>query len=164
MAISSYDSLYAISDIHLGGEKGFQIFNQGERLAKTINNIASTADKPTAFVLNGDIVDFLAEAPAMHLDPLGAIDKLERIMADPSFSMVWQALSNLLDNEYCHLILVLGNHDVELGLPQVQQWLKTKLARNDAARGRLQFCFDGTGFSCTVGNKRVLCVHEIRMI
>ena len=159
MAISSYDSLYAISDIHLGGEKGFQIFNQGERLAKTINNIASTADKPTAFVLNGDIVDFLAEAPAMHLDPLGAIDKLERIMADPSFSMVWQALSNLLDNEYCHLILVLGNHDVELGLPQVQQWLKTKLARNDAARGRLQFCFDGTGFSCTVGNKRVLCVH-----
>ena len=30
MTLPSFDRLYSISDIHLGGDSGFQIFNQGK--------------------------------------------------------------------------------------------------------------------------------------
>jgi UDP-2,3-diacylglucosamine pyrophosphatase LpxH len=159
MALPIFDHLYAVSDLHFGGDDGFQIFNQGKCLAKTIMGIAADSKKSTGLVLNGDIVDFLAEHPAKHLDPLGAIDKLERITNDPAFNTAWQALQTFITHNHCQLILVLGNHDVELALPEVQQWLIENLAQDDAAKGRIRFCFDGTGFACQVGDKRVLCMH-----
>jgi UDP-2,3-diacylglucosamine pyrophosphatase LpxH len=56
--------------------------------------------------------------------------------------------------------MVLGNHDVELALPHVTQWLLEDLSdKNPAARGRLTLCFDGAGFACSVGGKRVFCIH-----
>ncbi len=80
-------------------------------------------------VLNGDIVDFLAESPAAYLDPNGSIDKLERIFyKDKSFSGVWTALQEFVAQPNRQLILVLGNHDVELALPHVTEWILEKLS------------------------------------
>ncbi len=163
-----FDELHVVSDLHLGGEPGFQIFNQGDVLAATIRRLsAAESDRRIGLVLNGDIVDFLAERPAAYLDPQGAIDKLRRIFAvdttnpkDLAFSNVWKALKEFVGRRNRLLVLVLGNHDVELALPHVQHWLSKKLSGNkDSARGRILYCTDGAGFRCRVGDKNVLCVH-----
>lgn len=92
--VPQFDRLYVVSDLHLGGIPGHQIFNQGSRLAAFIRHIASSSKRVTGLVLNGDIVDFLADQNPQYLDPKGAVDKLETIYDDPAFREVWVALSN----------------------------------------------------------------------
>jgi UDP-2,3-diacylglucosamine pyrophosphatase LpxH len=161
MTVQSFDELHVISDLHFGGKSGFQIFCQGDTLAAFIRKLAQPSDRQVGLVLNGDIVDFLAEASTTYLDPQGAINKLERIFyEDNAFSGVWSALQNFVAQPNRQLIMVLGNHDIELALPHVAQWLLEKLSnKNPAARGRVTTCFDGTGFACSVGGKRVFCIH-----
>ncbi len=158
-----YAALYVVSDLHMGGETGFQMFGQGELLAETIGSLPlkkHEVDGSVALVLNGDIVDFLAEPRARYLDPAGAIGKLTRICRDPAFSPVWDALAQFVRQDGRELILVLGNHDVELALPDVREWLAQRLSGGDpSARGRIRFHLDGAGFACEVGGRRVLCVH-----
>ena len=51
----TYDEVYVISDIHLGGQGDFQIFKDSQRLAWFINHIAHLpAERKIALVLNGD--------------------------------------------------------------------------------------------------------------
>lgn len=161
MFIPEFDALYSISDLHMGGKPGFQIFNQGPLLAEFIHSLASPPPKSSiVLVINGDLVDFLAEQPARYLDPDGAIDKLERITKDPAFAPVFDALADYVKVPGCHLAWVLGNHDVELALPPVEAWLVDRLTAGDAAaRGRIYSALSGAGFTCRVGGKRVLCLH-----
>jgi len=157
----SFSELHCISDLHLGGPPGRQIFDQGSRLAKLIDYLRARETPRLGLVINGDVVDFLAEEPAAYLDPAQAIDKLERIVArDPAFVEVWRALRGFVSTPSRHLILVLGNHDVELALPHVRSWLTEWLSQSDdAARGRILWAVDGAGFACRVGDRRVLCLH-----
>jgi UDP-2,3-diacylglucosamine pyrophosphatase LpxH len=156
-----FDELYVVSDLHLGAAPGHQIFGQGVRLAAAIRRVAqATTGTSRAFVVNGDFVDFLAEEPSEYFDAAGAVRKLARIIADASFSPVFLALRQLLKSPSCHLVMVLGNHDVELALPHVQHWLGNWLSEGvDDRLGRLHFATDGAGYRCQVGNKRVLCIH-----
>ena len=162
MFVQTFNELHVVSDLHFGGKPGFQIFSQGDTLANFIKKMTTEpSDRKIGVVFNGDIVDFLAEAPAAYLDPEGAIAKLERIFyKDPAFTGVWQALQEFVAQPNRQLILVLGNHDVELALPHVTEWILEKLSQgNSAARGRVSTCFDGTGFPCKVGDKTVFCIH-----
>ncbi len=169
MTKMKFDELHVVSDLHFGGTPGFQIFNQGAALAATIRNIASqdtgNTGRKVGFVMNGDIVDFLAEKPPAYLDPEGAIAKLERIFGldnsgEEAFKDVWCALQEFVAVPDCYLVMVLGNHDVELALPPVTEWLRQSLSCGDAAaRGRVLVHFDGAGFACRVGDRKVLCVH-----
>jgi UDP-2,3-diacylglucosamine pyrophosphatase LpxH len=157
--MEEFARLYVVSDLHLGGAPGFQIFDQGALLAATIRSLAAK-DGPTALVLNGDIVDFLATPEARYFDPAGAPSRLDAIAADPAFREVFDALGEFLAAPRCTLVLGLGNHDVELALPHVQARLLDRITGGDAAkRGRVQVAMDGTGWSCTVGGRRALCVH-----
>jgi hypothetical protein len=60
--IPQFDELYSISDLHLGGEPGFQIFGSGKELAWLIRHLGAERPERTrvALVINGDFVDFLA--------------------------------------------------------------------------------------------------------
>jgi UDP-2,3-diacylglucosamine pyrophosphatase LpxH len=160
MDVPTFDALYVVSDTHMGGEGEFQIFRRGPLLAEFIRHLGENGPGQTALVLNGDVVDFLAEKPFRCLHPEGAIDKLNRIVGDRSFDMVWQELGRFVRTEGRHLIVVVGNHDVELALPNVRHHLAQTLCGTDvAARGRLTLAMDGAGWSCEVGGKRVLCLH-----
>lgn len=186
-----YDELYVVSDLHIGGDEGFQIFQSGARLAGFIASltgpeaeraiIEATPDAPwdspdggagvdyasppdenakVGLVLNGDVVDFLAESPAMYLDVTGAIRKLMDMVERAPFKPVFDALRMFLRAPSRELTIVLGNHDIELALPHVQEWLLDTLAGTDAAaRGRIRFATDGAGFRCDVGGSSVLCLH-----
>lgn len=162
MSVQTFHELHVVSDLHFGGRPGFQIFRQGDTLANFIKNMAAQpSDRKIGVVFNGDIVDFLAEEPASYLDPQGAIAKLERIFyEDPAFTGVWSALQEYVAQPNRQLILILGNHDVELALPHVTEWILENLSEGDAAaRGSITTCFDGAGFSCMVGNKSVFTIH-----
>jgi hypothetical protein len=155
------DQLHVVSDLHLGGVPGHQIFNQGAALARLVDYLAQAAPATrVGLVLNGDIVDFLAAENARHFDPEGAPAKLRAVIGDPAFAPVFAALGRFARAPGRLLVLVLGNHDVELTLPEVQAVLLAALAGDDAAaRGRVRVAMDGTGYTCQVGRERVYCVH-----
>ena len=157
--MQAFDELFVVSDLHLGGSPGFQIFRQGARLAATIRALAKSKTPRLALVLAGDVVDFLAAADPAYLepDPERTIKKLEAIRRDPAFADVFVALSEFVHTPSRSLVITLGNHDVELALPHGREWLYTVLAGTDpAARGRIELALDGWGFACTVGGRKVL--------
>lgn len=160
--ISQFDEVYVISDLHMGGETtARQIFDQGPLLGAWIASLTTkkNADKNIALVINGDMVDFLAEEGATHFDPAGAVRKLERIVGDASFKPVWDALQEFVSKPRRQLIVTMGNHDLELSLPWVRDSLLKILSDDDAARGRITLQLDGRGYRCRVGGSTVYCVH-----
>jgi len=159
-SISQFDEVYVISDLHLGGAAGFQIFGSAQELVALIDYVRDRPSAQVALVINGDSVDFLAEPGARYFDPNGANDKLDRIAGDGSFKPIFDALTQFLARVNRRLILTLGNHDIELALPWVRSHLVEILARDDdAAKGRITLSFDGAGYACSVGGSSILCVH-----
>ncbi len=155
------DELQVVSDLHLGGKPGFQIFASTAELVWLIDSVAqSPTPGLAALVVNGDFIDFLAEEPALGFDADGVLAKIDRVLADPSFAPVFAAFARLLATERRLLVVNLGNHDIELALPWAREHLARALAGDDAAaRARLLLVTDGTGFRCQVGNASVLCLH-----
>lgn len=156
-----FDAVYIVSDLHMGGQTGGQIFNAGELLASTIDHLAESSPRSNVgLIINGDSVDFIAEPNPVYFDSTGAASRLRRIMDDPAFAPVWQALARFVGRKRRTLIFNLGNHDFELALPAVRRLLLESLANgDDAALGRIQLNFDGTGVKCSVGGASVLCLH-----
>jgi predicted phosphodiesterase len=156
-----FDELHSVSDLHLGGETGRQIFAGTDELAALIDSLTGApAERRIAFVVNGDFTDFLAEPDAQAFDPDGATRKLARIQSDPSFKPVFAALRRFVAKPRRLLAIVVGNHDIELVLPDVREALVESLAGgDDAARGRIALCLDGVGFLADVGGRSVLCIH-----
>lgn len=171
-----FDALWVVSDLHLGGrrdtQQNFQIFDRGELFRQTIQKViehpirGAVTNGRWCLVVNGDLVDFLAEPSPKCFDPEGAKQKLNSILGlnpqdpRPEFKPVWDALRAVARTPNATLVIVLGNHDVELALPWVRPHLLNALTDGDgAAERRVHFVFDGTGFHCIVGRERVLCVH-----
>ncbi|MFZ6801264.1 metallophosphoesterase [Undibacterium sp. Di24W] len=157
-----FDQLYIVSDLHFGGEPGFQIFGSQAEMIWLIQHLTQLdSDQQIGLVINGDFIDFLAEAPSRHFDPDGAIKKLERVaLQDPTFGPIFKELKIFLSTPNRKLIINLGNHDLELTLPWVRERLIEILTdNNEQARARLNMIFDGSGVFANVGNKSVLCVH-----
>ena len=123
-SVPRYEEVYVVSDLHLGGSPGAQIFSLGTRLAATIDRLRDApAEVRRALVINGDFIDFLAEGPAEYFSGSEAIAKLTRIIGDAAFAPVFEALKSFVGTAGRSLVIVLGNHDVELALPEIQQWL-----------------------------------------
>lgn len=156
-----YDEVHVISDIHMGGKPGFQILRETKRLAGYIGWV--TAQAPTgkvALVLNGDVFDTLAEDIKGYVAMEDAVSVVERIMKDPSFEAVWNALAGFVDKSGRTLVFVIGNHDIEMAFPMVQSLILWRLAGDDLSkRARVVFSTTGAGYTCTVGNAKVFCTH-----
>ena len=134
--------VYVISDLHLGGEysktskgRGFRINTHVSELTEFVEALARRSTDRVELIINGDMVDFLAEkiaekeaqddSPADWVpftsNGEAACAKLQAIAdRDPQF---FKALGTLLDKNH-RLTILTGNHDVELALPPVRQRLK----------------------------------------
>jgi len=156
-----FDEIYVISDTHMGGGAGAQIFDAGKLLAQTIDLLAETSPRSrVALVINGDSVDFIAEPNPVYFDPTGAASRLERIMTDIAFKPVFDSLAKFISKKRRSLIFNLGNHDLELAIPDVREQLLSILTGGDETlRGRVHLVFDGEGVHCLVGSAQVLCLH-----
>jgi UDP-2,3-diacylglucosamine pyrophosphatase LpxH len=159
---AKYDEVHVISDLHMGGDKpDFQILRETKRLAGFIRWVSEQAPNGNvALVLNGDVIDTLAEEVGGYIATANAVSTLQRIMNDASFEPVFSALADFVKKPKRTLVVVIGNHDIELALPVVQHTIIARIAGDDAAaRGRIEFATVGAGYSCIVGNARVFCIH-----
>lgn len=142
--------LFVISDLHLGGapagngKPSFQMCSpEGRtRLAEFIEYAGKQqqSDQDVHLVINGDIVDFLAEEEfsAFTASDSKAKAKLERIMTNTQ--EVWKSLESFLRSG-ARLTMLLGNHDVELSLPGPRRLLLERLGP-----GRVEFIYDNQAF------------------
>ncbi|MBU1233885.1 MAG: hypothetical protein KKD01_00195 [Proteobacteria bacterium] len=161
MPFPHYDEVHIISDLHMGGEAGFQILRETEKLAGYISWVAEQRpDGKVALVLNGDVIDTLAEKNDGYIVVDHAEAVIQRIMKDPSFAPIWDALAKFVKIKGRTLVIALGNHDLEMSFPVVQRAVVKRLADTDpTARGRIEFSTMGAGYSCLVGESRVFCTH-----
>jgi UDP-2,3-diacylglucosamine pyrophosphatase LpxH len=144
--MSHRESLFVISDLHLGGDTGFQMCTARgrRRLAAFIRAIPVqlTPGQQAHLVLAGDIVDFLAEKPfaAFTSDDELATHKLARLMDHGDTADVWAALREFVSAGHA-LTLLLGNHDLELSLPGPRRLLHQTIGH----RG-VEFLYDNQAF------------------
>jgi UDP-2,3-diacylglucosamine pyrophosphatase LpxH len=150
--------VFIISDLHIGGaagntvyERGFKLCTHSDILADFINQITAI-ETPVELVINGDMVDFLAEEPfeAFTENQAAACAKLQRIInREPAF---FDALRRLLNNGHSLTVLT-GNHDIELTLPDVRRFFE----RSIGAQGK-KFRFITDGEAYTIGTE-ILIEH-----
>jgi UDP-2,3-diacylglucosamine pyrophosphatase LpxH len=137
--------LIVVSDPHMGGEPPVMM-SRPDRLASFIHGLPSLrqADEDLELVIAGDVVDFLAIPPrtAWTPAPVAACDKLARTMRDPSFAPVFEALGRHVAVGH-GLTVLLGNHDLELALPQVQEQFLREIG---AGRRQVVFVDDGRAY------------------
>lgn len=155
--------VFVISDLHIGGSpptaandpRGFKICTQAVLLAQFIDTLTERTDADIELVINGDMVDFLAEEPfaAFTAQADAAVAKLERIMNNEC--EFFTSLRYFLEAGH-QLSILLGNHDIELALPAVRQRLEQELG---AAGRRYKLFANGEGY--TIGSE-VLIEHGNR--
>lgn len=158
----TYDEVHVISDIHMGGKPGFQILRETQRLAGYIGWVAAQAPAGNvALVLNGDVFDTLAEDNVSgYVAMEEAAFVVNRIMDDPSFKVVWDAFAQFVAQAGRTLVFVIGNHDIEMAFPTVQNLILWRLAGDDLQKkARIVFSTTGAGYTCLVGEAKVYCTH-----
>jgi UDP-2,3-diacylglucosamine pyrophosphatase LpxH len=161
MDLPQFDELHVVSDLHMGGRPGFQVMREGKRLAGFVDWVGrQRPDGRVALLLNGDVIDSLAEDTGGYVATSGALTMLRRIFDDNAFKPVWDALAGFVKKPQRTLVIIIGNHDIELAFPPVQRAIVGRLAGDDfAARARIEFSTTGAGYPCAVGNARVFCTH-----
>lgn len=154
-----FTEVYSISDLHLS-VRGFGGEPVAASLANAVRALLARAralpgnnppepDKRAALVVNGDSVDFLDVPPQQHFDPEGAPQKLRDVIQhNQPFFVALDEFSRV-----GVVVLTLGNHDVELALPQCQAILRRTI------RGALVLAFDGAGYRCRVGRATAYFLH-----
>ncbi|WP_218508652.1 metallophosphoesterase [Variovorax sp. dw_308] len=159
--LPAFDEVHVISDLHMGGRPGFQILRETRRLANHVVRLGQQRPEgQLALVLNGDVFDTLAEEGTGYVAIDNAVDVVSRIMKDDAFAPIWDALAAFVGLPGRTLVIVIGNHDIEIAFPTVQRLVKARLAGADPiARSRIEFSTAGAGFTCTVGGARVHCIH-----
>jgi UDP-2,3-diacylglucosamine pyrophosphatase LpxH len=156
-----FDDLYVVSDLHLGGLPDAPVFDSSEQLAALIQWAATRATtRRVAFVLGGDLVDFIAFPGATYFNPEHAVEWLSGLAAKGApTAVIFEQLAKLTAVAGARLIVMIGNHDIELALPDVHEKLLSLIAPTDEARLRVISCLDGSGFRCQVGGRTVVCLH-----
>jgi UDP-2,3-diacylglucosamine pyrophosphatase LpxH len=154
-------TVYVISDLHIGGsypdpraprkerQRGFRMMTRAAELAGFVRHLARLPG-PIELVINGDFVDFLAEEDgsgrAIDPDapPAWKAFRAGREEARDAFSAVVARDKDLFTAFAAlvaagkHLTIVLGNHDIELSMPDVRAALVELLGP-----GRVTFLGDG---------------------
>lgn len=155
-----------LSDVHLADAepphpsspqwkayKRVEHFVDGEFL-RLVEHLLLTRKEPLELVLNGDIFDFdsvMAMPPAsagvtaswlerrrgLHAEEPKSRFKMGRILADHP---VWLEAMRRFVLAGHKLVFVIGNHDVELHWPSVQEELLRHLALPEADAARVVFC------------------------
>ena len=144
-----------VSDVHLGNGGVYDIYAGGAALPALIRR---EAGPDLHLLLNGDAVDLL-----LNDDPLGlALDRViraaEAIVRHPETRAVLQAIGALLAVGGEATVRI-GNHDVELAIPEVQATLRAATGQPPEIAARLRFEGGDAPGVLTVGGVRVLYTH-----
>ncbi len=141
--------LIVISDLHLGGEAP-TMMSQPKRLAAFIARLPelASADETLDLVIAGDFIDFLSVPPwrPWTTTAAEALAKLARVVGEPGsdagFAPIFDALRAHVEGGH-RLTVMIGNHDLELTMPPVQDAL---LRRIGADLHQVLFLMDGRAY------------------
>jgi UDP-2,3-diacylglucosamine pyrophosphatase LpxH len=145
-----------LSDTHLGNGQGYDIFAGAAALPGFLRQLA--AGPPVRVVFNGDSVDFLMNEDPLSLDVARAVRQARAIAESPASAAVLEALGHLLARG-SEVMVRLGNHDIELALPEVQAVFYEALRQPDPIAARLRFVLGDEPTILVVGGARVLLGH-----
>ena len=171
MELRPFDLAWIVSDLHIGGVPGSQMFQCGPQFKSLIDQIlkehqalrksaGGKRDAQCLLVINGDFIDFLAQMPKGFFSLNDSLSMLKSIMQEPAFQPVTKALQNFAAADGTHLVVVLGNHDLELTLPDCRQhFIDTVTDGKPERRGKVELCFEGWGYRFSVGGRKALCMH-----
>ncbi|HLM74128.1 MAG TPA: metallophosphoesterase, partial [Polyangiaceae bacterium] len=144
-----------ISDLHLGNGGPYDSFAGEEALPDFIDRYAK---EPTLILVNGDAVDFLMNEEPLELDVDRAAAQVRAIAAYRGSAAVLESFGRALAAG-CEVIFRLGNHDVELALPEVQEVLRAAVKQPPEIAAKLQFELGDQPAIIEVGGARVLVTH-----
>lgn len=144
-----------VSDIHLGNGGAFDIYAGGEALPALLR---AEAAPDLHVILNGDAVDFLLNEAPLTLDLAQATRLGAATAAHPETAAVFQALGAVLAAGGA-VTVRLGNHDVELAVPEVQAILREATGQPPEIAAKLVFENGDTPGLLDVGGARVLYTH-----
>ena len=118
-----------------------------------LKHIKSVSDGPMELVLNGDIFDFdsvstfpqsppyristLERLTGLHPQEEKSLYKIRRILRDHT---TWVQATRDFVLEGHSLVFIVGNHDLELHWPAVQQAILTALDLPDVFKSSVRFC------------------------
>ncbi len=144
-----------ISDLHLGNGGPYDSFAGGEALPALLARYSSPG---TRILVNGDGVDFLMNGDPLELDVDRAVSQAKSIVDYAPSSSVLEAMGRALAAG-AELVFRLGNHDVELALPEVQDVLRAALKQPAEIAAKLSFQLGDEPDIVEVGGARVLVTH-----
>lgn len=143
--------VFVISDLHLGGAKP-AMMSHAKDLAIFIKDLPARlrGEEALELVIAGDFIDFLAIAlddqqEAWTPSPERAVGKLKQAMEGQD-APVYEALGGFVRSGH-RLTVIVGNHDLEMAIPSVQQAFCEKLRVN-----RHQVVFVDDGRAWRIGN------------
>lgn len=144
-----------VSDLHLGNGAGYDVFAGGSALPAMLDTFVSP---PSRVILNGDSVDFLMNEDPLELSVPRAVGQARAIASEPASRAVFEALGRVLAGGG-EVIVRLGNHDVEVALPEVQEVLRGALGQPKAIADKLVFQTGEAPAIIEVGGAKILVTH-----
>jgi len=144
-----------ISDLHLGNGGPYDSFAGEEALPALIDGYAGPGSR---IFVNGDGVDFLMNEEPLELSAARAVAQAAAIVASPPSAAVLQSMGRALPAG-AEVVFRLGNHDVELALPEVQDVLRGALGQPPEVAAKLAFQLGDEPAILEVGGARVLVTH-----
>lgn len=144
-----------ISDLHLGNGGDYEAFSAPEELPLLLDR---EAREPTHVFINGDGVDFLMNEDELLLSRDRAARQARAIVENPTTRGVLAALGRVLVRGGA-VTIRLGNHDIELALPEVQAVLRSALGQPPEVAARLAFQLGDRPEIIDVGGARIMITH-----
>lgn len=144
-----------ISDLHLGNGGPYDSFAGEEALPALIDQYSGPNRR---IFVNGDGVDFLMNEDPPALNVGRAVEQAKAIAACSTSAAVFQCLGRALAAG-TEVVFRLGNHDLELALPEVQAVFRNALGQPQEVAKKLVFQLGDAPFVVEAGGVRVLITH-----
>lgn len=146
---------YIVSDLHLGPGGKYDAFAGADELPAFLDRFTN---EPAHVYVNGDGVDFLMNEDPLEMTVPRAVEQAKALVADKATAGVLRAFGRTLARGG-QVTIRLGNHDLELSLPEVQSVLRAATDQPKEIADRLQFELGFAPRILDVGGARVLVSH-----
>jgi UDP-2,3-diacylglucosamine pyrophosphatase LpxH len=136
---------YVVSDLHLGDGSSLDDFDQDQSFQRFVARLGEK--KKTELIINGDFLDFanlkLKDESTKPFSRLGnteeeSLEKLDLILG--GHPLVFDSLRDFIDSGH-RLVVIPGNHDVDLFWPRVWEQVAERLGNPDGEH----LCFEFSG-------------------
>ncbi len=144
-----------LSDVHLGNGRGYDIYAGGAELPALLDRWAARGN---TVIFNGDTFDYLMNEDPLRLKVSRAEDQTRQICRNPETSAVLRSVGKILAAGG-EVVVRVGNHDIELALPEVQKILQQSLGQPRNIGSRLRFELGEEPRIATVNGARILVAH-----